>query len=112
MQRVVSISASNRNILGRRNKTVGREITIGPNAIKFVTIAIFAVLAIVYLTQSTSGANRGIKIRDLQDKESQITLEKERLEVEQTRLQSLQEIDNGTEKNVMESVTEVGRVNP
>jgi hypothetical protein len=110
--RVLTITHSGHNIAGVRKKTIGREIIIGPNAIKFVAITIFAILAIVYLTQSTSGANRSIKVRDLDDKKTQLEMEKERLEVEQTRLKSLKEIDNNVEKNVLEPASNVDHLNP
>lgn len=112
MQKVVSFSTTPRNLFGKRNKTVNREIIIGPNAIKFITIAICAVLAIVYLTQSTSGANRSMKIRELSSEQDQMSLEKERLEVEQTRLKSLQEIDQGVTQNVLEPAGTVEHLNP
>lgn len=108
--RVLAITNSNSVIQGARKKTIGREIIIGPTAIKFVTIAIFAILAMIYLAQSTAGANRSVKIRNLDEQSSQLLLEKERLEVEQTRLKSLKEIDNGTEKNVMEPVTTIEKL--
>ena len=110
MGRVLTVTNSNTNEAGVRKKTVAREIVIGPNAIKFVAIAIFAVLAMVYLAQSTAGANRSIKIRDLSDRKNQLQLERERLEVEQTRLKSLKEIDNGTQKNVLEPGSTVGHL--
>lgn len=111
MGRVLTLTRSSHNIAGVRKKTIGREIIIGPNAIKFVAVAIFAILAIVYLTQSTSGANRSIKVRDLDDKKTQLQMEQERLEVEQTRLKSLKEIDNNVEKNVLEPVSSVDNIN-
>ncbi len=111
MGRVLTITHSGHNIAGVRKKTIGREIIIGPNAIKFVAVAIFAVLAIVYLTQSTSGANRSIKVRDLDDKKTQLQMEKERLQVEQTRLKSLKEIDGNVEKNILEPATTVDHIN-
>jgi hypothetical protein len=94
--RVLTVTNSNSNDLGVRKKTIGREIVIGPNAIKFVAIAIFAILAMVYLAQSTAGANRSVKISDYESQKSQLELQKEQLEVEQTRLQSLKEIDGST----------------
>jgi len=102
--RVLTMTNSNSVTAGVRKKTIGREIVIGPNAIKFVTIAIFAILALVYLAQSTAGANRSVKVRDLSDKKAQLQLEQERLEVEQTRLKSLKEIDSGVEKPALEPV--------
>lgn len=106
MGRIFTSTSSNTNAIGARKKTIGREIVIGPNAIKFVAIIIFAVLALVYLAQSTAGANRSIKVREFTEQKNRLTLEKERLEVEQTRLKSLREIDNGTEKNVLEPASE------
>ncbi|MFA7253287.1 MAG: hypothetical protein WC107_01910 [Patescibacteria group bacterium] len=91
----------------KKKKTIGRAIVIGPNAIKFVTITIIAILAVVYLSQSTAGASRSLKIRDIESKKEDLLLQKERLEAEQTRLRSLKEIDNGIEKPAMEPVSSV-----
>ena len=96
MGRVLTVTKSNSNDLGVRKKTIGRQIIIGPNAIKFVAIAIFAILAMVYLAQSTAGANRSVKISDYENQKNQLELQKEQLEVEQTRLQSLKSIDSST----------------
>ena len=111
MGRIFEVTSSNTTAIGVKKKTIGREIVIGPNAIKFIAIFIFAVLAIVYLSQSTAGANRSVKIRDLNSQKDQLELEKEQLESEQTRLRSLKEIDNGVEKQVMEPVSAVDHVN-
>ena len=107
MSRALAFTRSNSNIRGDRKKTIGREIVIGPTAIKFISVAIFAILAMVYLVQSTAGANRSVRVRDLEERSGQLKLEQERLEVEQTRLKSLKEIDSVIEKNVMEPVTAV-----
>ena len=109
MGRILTMTNSNSTTSGIRKKTIGREIVIGPNAIKFVSIAIFAILALVYLAQSTAGANRSVKVRDLSDKKAQLQLEQERLEAEQTRLKSLKEIDSGVEKPTLEPVGTVSR---
>ncbi len=94
----------------KRKKTVSKEIVIGPVAIKFITIIIVAVLAVVYLSQSTAGAGRSIKMRDIESKKTELNLEKERLEAEQTRLKALKEIDNGVEKQVMEPISQVDHI--
>jgi len=95
---------------GVRKKTIRRDIVIGPNAIKFITIIIAAVLAVVYLGQSTAGAGRSIKIRDIENKKSDLMLERERLQTEQTRLKSLKEIDNNIEKPSLEPVSGVNHL--
>jgi len=101
------ITNSNSIRLGQKKKTISKGFVIGPNAIKFITLAIVAVLAVVYLSQSTAGASRSIKIRDLDAKKGDLLLEKERLEAEQTRLKALKEIDSGIEKQPMEPVSSV-----
>jgi len=101
------LTSSNSVELGRKKKTISSGLMIGPNVIKLVTLAIIAVLAVVYLSQSTSGAGRSVKIRDIENEKGELMLEKERLETEQTRLKALKEIDNGIEKQVMEPVSSV-----
>ncbi len=95
---------------GQKKRTVSRSLTIGPNAIKFITMTIIAVLAVVYLSQSTAGASQGVQVRELESTKDSLTLEQERLQAEQTRLRALKEIDNNTEKQVMEPVAGVAHL--
>lgn len=111
MSRDFIITDRNSIELGRKQKTVKSQLVIGPNAIKFITIIIAAVLAVVYLSQSTAGASRSVKIRDLESQKGSLLEEQERLEAEQTRLKALKEIDNGIQKQPMEPVSSVGHVN-
>jgi hypothetical protein len=92
---------------GMKKKTVGRNVLVGPTTIKFVTIIIIAVLSVVYLSQSTAGASRSLKIRDIEGTKTNLLLEKERLETEQTRLKSLQSIDSNVDKAGVETVSNV-----
>lgn len=110
MGRMLIITDSNKSRLGIKKRMVKREFTIGANAIKYVAISIFTILSLVYLTQATEGANRSIKIREINDKKDQLELKKERLEVEKVRLQSLQEIDQEVQKPEMEPVSKVNHL--
>lgn len=107
MGRILTITNSRNINRGVRKSTVKKELVIGPTTIKFLTIGIFAVLALVYLAQSTAGANRSMEVQQYTDKKSQLVTEKERLEVEKYRLESLGEIDAGVDKSQMEPVTQV-----
>ena len=100
MGRPLTITNSHDASLGVRKKAIKREIVIGPTAIKFITLAIFAVLALVYLTQATEGANRSLKVREVNETKAELELKRERLEVEKVRLQSLQQIDQNIQKPV------------
>ena len=95
---------------GRKKKTLKREIVIGPNAIKFISLTIAAILAVVYLSQSTAGASQSIHLRESEDKKTELTLEKERLDAEQTRLRALKTIDDGVQKQVLEQGTQVSHL--
>ena len=107
MGRYLTITNSDETKEGIRKKTIGRSIVIGPTAIKFISIAIFAVLALVYLTQSTAGANRSMEIRELDSREAELDLQKERLEVEKNRLKSLGEIDEQFQPAELEPVSSI-----
>jgi hypothetical protein len=104
------VTNSNTYELGKRKKAISKGLIIGPAAIKFITLTIIAVLAVVYLSQSTAGAARSVKIRDLDDKKTDLTLQKERLEAEQTRLKALKEIDSSVDKPVLEPVSSVNHI--
>lgn len=110
MGRSYILTNSNSFETGTRKRTVGRQFAIGPNAIKFISLTIVAILAVVYLSQSTAGATRSVQIRDFESQKESLTLQKERLEAEQTRLRALKEIDNGIAKQPLEQGATVGHL--
>jgi exosome complex RNA-binding protein Rrp42 (RNase PH superfamily) len=111
MGRILTITNSRDTSIGIKKRAIKKELTIGSTTIKFVSIAIFAVLALVYLTQSTAGANRSLEVRDLTNKTSDLQLRKEQLEVEKARLNSLNQIDASIEKPSLTPVTAVDHLN-
>ncbi len=111
MGRMLTITNSKESNLGIKKRSMKREVAVGNNAIKFIAVAVFATLALIYLTQATEGANRSLRVRDITDKKAELELKKERLEVEKVRLQSLQQIDQNIEKPTMEPVSKVDHLN-
>jgi len=100
--------------LGAKKRTIGRRLSIGPRATRFTAVVIFAALGLLYLTQSTQGADRSYKIRDLNEKKSQLLEERDRLRIEKSRLESLNEIDKTlnppplpSDQNKMQPIPEV-----
>lgn len=110
MGRNFVVTRGSRSVLGRKKRTITKSIVIGPSAIKFITLTVIAVLAIVYLSQSTAGASRGIEVGKIQAAKDGLTLQEESLSAEQNRLKSLSSIDSGTQKQVMEPVSGVNYV--
>lgn len=111
MSKMLLVTHSNNFERGIKKRAIKRELRIGPNAIKFVTIAIVAILLIVYLTQSTANASRSIKIRETSDQKSNYQEIEKRLEDEKTRLESLNRINSETPKVEMEPVSQVDHIN-
>ena len=87
----VVTNSGNANI-GTKKRTVERRVFIGPKAARFIAIIIFGALGLLYLTQSTQGANRSYAVRDLTTQQSQLSEQRDNLQVEASRLQSLNQI--------------------
>lgn len=111
MGRILTITNSSETSSGVKKRSIKKDLSIGSTAIKFISIAIFAILALVYLTQSTAGANRSLEVRDLTNQMNDLQLKKEQLEVEKARLNSLNQIDANIEKSPLTPVTSVDHLN-
>ena len=111
MSKMMFVTNSNDFQQGIKKRAIKREVIIGPTAIKFVTIAIVAVLLLIYLTQSTANASRSVKIREASDQKASYEEIEKRLEDEKTRLESLDRINRETEKVQMEPVSQVDHLN-
>ncbi len=96
------ITNSNSNKSGFRDRTIGHDIKIGPLSIQFIVIIILAAMGLLYLAQSTQGATKNYKLQELAEQKEQELLEKQRLEVEATRLKSLNNIkDKASDFNLV-----------
>ena len=84
---------SSTNQIGNKKRTVSKKFSIGPKASRFIAVVVFAALGIIYLTQSTQGADRSYKVRDLSSEKTQLLEQRDRLKIEESRLESLNEID-------------------
>lgn len=82
---------------GFRKRTIGTQLKIGPISLKFITIALLAIAALFYLTQSAQGSTFKYKVMALEDQKSKIETDVKQLEVESARLKSLNEIKNSTQ---------------
>ncbi len=110
MGRLLTITDSNETKSGFRKSAINKDLIIGPNAIKFVAVAVFAVLAMVYLAMSTAGANQGVEINGLNSEESRLELETERMDAEVIRLKALSTIDEEFKKVELEPISRVEHI--
>lgn len=89
------ITKSNSVKLGIRKRTLNRMVKIGPLSLKFITLIIFAAIALFYLAQTTQSATTNYKVRELKLQKESLLQENQRLAIEAVRLQSLKEISQG-----------------
>jgi hypothetical protein len=101
------ITKSNNFNAGARKRTVGKEVKFGPLSMQFISIILFATLAVLYLAQSTQSATKSYKMRELEDKKIQLQDDKDRLEIESTRLKSLNEINDKTKDAQLENSNKI-----
>ena len=77
---------------GVRQRTIDRNIAVGPLSFRFLTIAILSVLALFYLIQSSQGESSSLRANELLKEKEELQREMKRLELESIRLRSLNEI--------------------
>jgi len=79
--------------IGIKKRTVGQKFFIGPKASRLIAVVIFGALGLLYMTQSTQGADRSYKYRELTGQKTELQDQHDRLQIEASRLESLNEID-------------------
>lgn len=74
-------------------KNYKSNLIIGRASISIVGIALIFMLGMLYLSQLNSFSVKGVSISDLESKKVQLENERDRLQIEATRLQSIQELE-------------------
>ena len=82
----------NQNTVRHQIKTAG----LGPVAHTVLIAIMLCVLGLIYLTQITKTSTYGYEIQNLESKKTQLAEQKQVLQVEAARLQSLDEIKKGS----------------
>jgi hypothetical protein len=72
-----------------------RKMTLGPTSVSFVTVALVTVLSLLYLTQANQASTKSYQIGELQARKEILLKEQQQLQVEASRLQSIQAIQAG-----------------
>ena len=100
------VTVNNRRARGVRQRTIKQPVNFGPIALRFVTIAILALLTLIYLIQSTKGSTKQMQVTNLEDKKDALMSEKQDIEVETIRLKALNQLKNASEALKLEPVTD------
>lgn len=96
----------NQNAVSFRNK----ERTLGPVSNTIILIVLACLLGLLYLTQVTKTNAYGYQINDLQEQQTQLSAEREDLEVASARLQALDRVENSETAKNMTAIAPSGSV--
>lgn len=89
---------------GMRKRTIKKELKLGPMSIKFVTIALMAVVGCFYLSQSAQASSQKYQIMQVSSVKQELESKTKDLEVEAARLKSLTEIKKTAQNNNFEPI--------
>ena len=89
---------------GFRKRTIAKSFRIGPISLRFITLALLAIAALFYLSQSTQASTFKYKIMDLEDQKKKAQTDVNQLELESARLKSLNEIKNSAQSFNLEPI--------
>lgn len=87
------------------------QFKAGKTMLSFVTMFMILSLGLFFLSQSNQATMKGYSISDLEKKKQELADEREKLEVEAARLQSIQGIQKDVTKTDMVPVKKVNYVN-
>lgn len=108
MGRFFTLTNSRKNFTGfERRRTIDVKKGAGPVSLKFITIAILAILTLLYFSVANSAATKGYSLKALEDERTKIEAQNERLEVEAARQKSIQAIQEKTKDLGMVPVDKV-----
>lgn len=108
MGRFFTLTNSKKNFNAfERRRTINVKRGAGPVSLKFITIAILAILSLLYLAQANRSATKGYSLKALEEERTKLEAQNERLEVEAARQKSLKEIQSKTQDSGMVSIGEI-----
>ncbi len=92
------------------NRTYKPNFRLGKFSFGFVVLGLVLVTSLLYLSQSNKMAVRGYDIDALEKQKQELMAEKERLEIEASRFQSIQEIESGLKNSGMVPVKKINYI--
>jgi cell division protein FtsL len=78
--------------------------SLGPISTAVIVIALIALMGMLYLTQVTKTNSLGYKVSSLRSRESQLQREKDDLDIEAVRLQSIERVKSSQVANAMTTI--------
>ena len=100
------VRTNSRSMGNKRKRTLKKQsVSMGPGALRFITIFVLAILTLIYLVQSTKGSTKQMEITGLGDKTEVLKSQRQDIELEAVRLKSLQNLKTNPDTGSYEAVT-------
>lgn len=94
----LTIARNNSATQGVRKRAIAQVLHVGPLSLRFITLIIFAAIALFYLAQSTQSATNVYDIQALSRDREKLENELSELKVQELRFKALNELKNSTEQ--------------
>ncbi len=101
------VTYSSSTFSSRTSRTSGKFAKAGFVSARFVGLLILAVLALLYIAQSSQGATKRIEVQSLRTKADELVTDEGQLKLEVQRLQSLDSVSQAAGQLNLEPVNEV-----
>lgn len=101
----LTITHNNSAASGTKKRAIAHVLHVGPLSLKFITLIIFAAMALFYLAQSTQSATNSYNIRARDLERDRLRNRYHDLEVESLRLKSLNNLKESSKDLGLEPIT-------
>lgn len=93
------------------NENYRQSVFLGKSSVFFVFAGLIFALGLLYLSQSNAVALKGYSMADLEKRKVELQSERDRLQIEATRLQSIQEIQKSINTSDTQKFVPVKKIN-
>lgn len=89
----------------------GTIFGVGPNTARYLGLILLSVFSLLFLIQSAQGSDRALELRQLEEKKLELEKDLATLEVNATRWQSLQILNESATKQGLVPITSIETLN-
>lgn len=102
----ITITNQNTTAAGVRKRAIAQVLHVGPLSLRFITLLIFASLALFYLAQTTQSATQSYDIQALQRDQEKLDKNLSDLKTNELRLRALNELKASSQAQGLVPITQ------
>lgn len=102
----LTITSNNSTTPGVRKRTIAQVLHVGPLSLRFITLILFACLALFYLAQTTQSATQNYDVQALSRDREKLSKDLDELKTQELRLRALNELNLSAKDQGLVPVTQ------